>query len=106
MVLRRMNADRPEGMPAPWRDADGREAVPHGFRSAFRTWVDATRPEEGATAEKALAHEDSNKVAGRYRHSDLFDRRIPLMAAWGEHCTRKPAETANLPAVALAVNDR
>ncbi|MCU0983736.1 MAG: integrase arm-type DNA-binding domain-containing protein, partial [Acetobacteraceae bacterium] len=27
-VLRRMNDARAEGMPAPWRDADGREAVP------------------------------------------------------------------------------
>jgi hypothetical protein len=37
-----------------------------------------------------LAHEDASKVAGRYRRSDLFDRRIGLMAAWGEHCTKKP----------------
>jgi integrase len=85
-VMRRMNADRPEGMPAPWRDADGREAVPHGFRASFSTWVDDTRPEEREAAEKALAHEVANKVSGAYRRSDLFDRRAPLMQAWAAHC--------------------
>jgi hypothetical protein len=37
-----------------------------------------------------LAHEDASKVAGRYRRSDLFERRIGLMEAWGQHCTKKP----------------
>jgi integrase len=86
-VLRRMNATASEGQPPPWRDADGREAVPHGFRATFSTWVDDTRPEEREAAEKALAHEVANKVSGAYRRSDLFDRRIRLMAAWAEHVT-------------------
>ncbi len=85
-VVRRMNADRPEGASAPWRDADGREAVPHGFRASFSTWVDDTRPEEREAAEKALAHEVGNKVSAAYRRSDLFDRRIKLMAEWADHC--------------------
>ena len=93
-VLRRMNADRPEGKPAPWRDFDGRDAVPHGFRATFSTWVDDTRPEEREAAERALAHEVANKVSGAYRRSDLFDRRAPLMAAWAEHCGRKPVSAA------------
>jgi integrase len=86
-VLRRMNADRPEGTPAPWRDPDGREAVPHGFRATFSTWVDDTRPHEREAAEKALAHEVTNKVSGAYRRSDLFDRRRGLMADWAAHVT-------------------
>ena len=85
-VVRRMNASRAEGMLAPWRDADGREAVPHGFRASFSTWVDDTRPEEREAAERALAHEIGNKVSGAYRRSDLFDRRISLMEAWASHC--------------------
>jgi integrase len=85
-VMRRMNADRPENAPAPWRDADGREAVPHGFRASFSTWADDTRPAEREAAEKALAHEVANKVSGAYRRSDLFDRRQPLMRDWAEHC--------------------
>lgn len=84
-VVRRMNEARAEGHPPPWRDADGRAAVPHGFRGSFRTWVDDTRPEEDVAAEKALAHEVGNAVSGRYRHSDLFDRRVGLMADWAAH---------------------
>ena len=53
-VMRRMNADRPPGAPPPWRDADGREAVPHGMRSSFSTWVDDGHPAEREAAERAL----------------------------------------------------
>lgn len=101
-VMRRMNTDRPEGEPAPWRALDGREAVPHGFRGSFRTWVDDTRPNEDVAAEKALAHEVGNAVSGRYRHSDLFDRRIALMTAWATHCTA----TAKAPASLAAARTR
>jgi integrase len=82
-VVARMNGD---AQPPPWRDAEGRVAVPHGFRSSFRTWVDNTRPEDADAAERALAHEDPNAVRGAYRRSDLFDRRIPLMHAWAGWC--------------------
>lgn len=85
-VVRRLNVDRPEGTQAPWRDADGREAVPHGFRASFSTWVDDVMPHEREAAERALAHEVGNKVSGAYRRSDLFDRRVELMRAWGEVC--------------------
>ena len=68
-VMRRMNECRPEGAPAPWRDADGRAAVPHRFRATFRTWVDDERPGDAVAAEKALAHEDANKVRAAYARS-------------------------------------
>jgi integrase len=85
-AVRRMNAARAEGHPAPWRDpADGRAAVPHGFRATFSTWVDDTRPHEREVAEKALAHVLGNRVSAAYRHSDLFDRRVSLMAEWSAH---------------------
>jgi integrase len=90
-VMRRMNADKPEDVRSPWRDHDGREAVPHGFRATFSTWVDDTRPEEREAAEKALAHEISNRVSAAYRRSDLFDRRVPLMRDWADHCARGAA---------------
>jgi integrase len=95
-VMRRMNADRSEDAPAPWRDADGREAVPHGFRATFSTWVDDTRPEEREAAEKALAHEISNRVSAVYRRSDLFDRRVGLMRDWADHCAGDAPTHANL----------
>jgi integrase len=85
-VMRRMNRNQPDGALAPWRDLDGREAVPHGWRATFRTWVDDTRPADAEAAEKALAHEDRNAVSRAYRRSDLLDLRIPLMMAWAQHC--------------------
>jgi integrase len=93
-VIKRMN----EGEAALiWRDPDGRAAVPHGFRSSFRTWCDDCHPGEREAAEKALAHEDGNKVAGRYRRSDLFDRRIGLMNSWGQHCCKPAAPVVAMP---------
>ena len=99
-VIRRMNEAAPEGAPLPWRDPDGRGAVPHGFRATFSTWVDDTRPAEREAAERALAHEIGNKVSAAYRRSDLFDRRIPLMDAWAAHCLAASvkAEPLNLAA--------
>jgi integrase len=99
-VMRRMNGNRAADAPPPWRDADGREAVPHGFRATFSTWVDDTRPAEREAAEKALAHEIANRVSGAYRRSDLFDRRAPLMRAWESHClggvsSQEPAAQAS-----------
>jgi integrase len=71
--------------------------VPHGWRATFRTWADDCHPEERDAAEKALAHEDANQVAGRYRRSDLFERRIGLMEQWGQHCTKPAAPVVSLP---------
>jgi integrase len=95
-VMRRMNADSPENAPSPWRDPDGRDAVPHGFRATFSTWVDDTRPEEREAAEKALAHEISNRVSAAYRRSDLLDRRVPLMRDWADHCVGGAVHSGNL----------
>ncbi|WP_198374974.1 hypothetical protein [Neoroseomonas rubea] len=72
--------------------------MPHGFPGTFRTWVDDTRPGEDVAAEKALAHDVGNAVSGRYRHSDLFDRRVALMDAWAMHCTAAAKAPASLAA--------
>jgi integrase len=93
-VVARMNGD---AEPPPWRDAEGRAVVPHGFRSSFRTWVDDTRPEDADAAERALAHEDANAVRGAYRRSDLFGRRIPLMRAWAAWCEGGADEDPTVP---------
>lgn len=86
-VIKRMNADHPEGEPMPWRDVDGRPITQHGFRRSFRTWVDDERPEDAAAAEAALAHQEPNRVTAAYRGGDLLMRRVPLMTAWGAYCT-------------------
>jgi integrase len=105
-VIRRMNAARGEGDPPPWRDPDGRAAVPHGFRATFSTWGDDMRPHEREAIERALAHEVENKVSGAYRRSDLFDRRVALMAEWAAHvvsgATAVSASVVETPASATA----
>jgi integrase len=93
-VMRRMNAGSPDEATPLWCDPDGRKAVPHGFRGSFRTWVDDVVPHEDVAAEKALAHSIGNAVSGRYRHSDLFDRRIKLMSDWATHCASVAKRTS------------
>jgi integrase len=94
--IKRLNADGPEGGPVPWRDADGRPATAHGFRRSFRSWVDDERPDDAAAAEKALAHDEPNKVSAAYRGSDLLARRRALMEAWGAFCGTSAAAAVSL----------
>jgi integrase len=94
-VVRRMN-EGSDGTAPTWRDAEGRAIVPHGFRSTFRDWAGETRPEGREVAERALAHTIKDKAEAAYARSDLLEKRRPLMDAWGEHCTRAPAEVVTL----------
>ena len=92
MLVRGMATDGlPEGEPPRWRDAEGRVAVPHSFRSSFRDWCGETRPEGREVAERALAHVVRG-VEGAYARSDLLEKRRPLMAAWAEWCCRSASE--------------
>ena len=79
-VIRRLN----QHASANWTDNEGREIVPHGFRSTFRDWCADTRSEPSEVVEKALAHAISNATEAAYRRGDLFVRRAALMDAWGE----------------------
>jgi integrase len=91
-VIREMHKE------TPWKDRDGRRASVHGFRASFATWVDDVCPGEHYAREKALAHEiPDGAVSAAYRRSDLFARRVPLMAAWAEHCCKPPAPVVSLP---------
>jgi integrase len=63
------------------RDA-GVDAVPHGFRSSFRSWaaeVDKTRHE---VAEAALAHAMRGKTEAAYNRASYLEDRRALMTAW------------------------
>lgn len=82
-VIRRMNAKESQ---ARWVDREGREAVPHGFRSTFRDWAAERTAFPREVAEQALAHTLSNAVEAAYRRSDLFDKRRALMNAWAGFC--------------------
>jgi integrase len=82
------------GLPK-WIDpTDGREIVPHGFRSTFRDWAAETTGYPNHVVEMALAHVIDDKVEAAYRRGDLFDKRRKLMQAWSTYCITKPAEIA------------
>jgi integrase len=61
----------------------GEQAVPHGMRSAFRTWVAERTSFDGDLAEVALFHKVGSKVAQAYNRADQVEKRRHLMAAWG-----------------------
>ncbi len=79
-VIKRMN----EHASTKWNDNEGREVVPHGFRSTFRDWCADTRSDPSEVFEKAMAHKIANATEAAYRRGDLFVRRVALMEAWGE----------------------
>lgn len=58
------------------------DAVPHGFRSSFRTWVSEQTSFPREIAEAALAHTNQNKVEAAYNRTNYLERRVPLMEAW------------------------
>jgi integrase len=56
--------------------------VPHGLRSSFRDWC-AENGVDHLVAELCLAHRVGSDVERAYRRSDLLERRLAVMAAWG-----------------------
>lgn len=70
----------------------GEQAVPHGLRSTFRTWVAERTNIDGDLAEVALFHKVGTKVAQAYNRADQLDRRRGMMAAWGDFLHGKEAE--------------
>ena len=69
-VLRRMKVD----------------AVPHGFRSSFRTWIAEQTSFPREIAEAALAHAVESEVERAYQRGDLLEKRRRLMGAWADYC--------------------
>ncbi len=75
----------------------GEQAVPHGVRSAFRTWVAERTNFDGDLAEVALFHKVGSKVAQAYNRADQVEKRRHLMAAWGDFLAGvKPAKVVQL----------
>ena len=64
----------------------GVQAVPNGLRRSFSDWcADTDQPKEVAKA--ALTHA-ARGVDGAYFRSDLFERRLDVMAAWADYIVR------------------
>jgi len=68
-------------------DRLGESGRPHGFRSAFRTWVQDTDACSYEVAETVLGHVIGTRVERSYARSDLLERRRAVMAAWARHLT-------------------
>ena len=73
------------------------QAVPHGLRSTFRTWVQNETSFDGDMAEIALFHKVGNKVEQTYARGNMVEKRRHMMAAWGDFLTGKePAKVVQL----------
>jgi integrase len=66
----------------------------HGMRSSFRDWAGEATAFPREVAEHALAHGIPDATERAYFRSDLFARRVELMAAWGAYCAELPATAA------------
>ncbi|MBE0414837.1 integrase family protein [Yoonia sp.] len=62
----------------------GEQAVPHGLRSSFRTWVQNETAFDGDMAEIALFHKVGNKVEQTYARGDMMEKRRAMMGDWGQ----------------------
>jgi integrase len=58
------------------------DARPHGFRAAFRTWVEEQTDTPFEVKEAALGHIVDTGVVGAYQRSDRLEKRRVLMGAW------------------------
>jgi integrase len=87
-------------------DTPGRAAVPHGLRSSFKDWSrqpgnkpavtpdgkpDKTQRWDDDLSEDALAHIEPDMTKRAYSREELCDARAPMMQAWANYCTGKPA---------------
>ncbi|RYH01791.1 integrase [Salipiger sp. IMCC34102] len=68
----------------------------HGFRSTFRDWCSESARADREVAEAALSHATGSAVERAYSRSDLFERRISLMDAWGRFCTGARGDVVEL----------
>ncbi len=67
----------------------GINAVPHGFRTSFRSWCsDTLVPRE--LGERALAHEIRDSTERAYARSDMLDPRRKLMDNWADYIAEEP----------------
>jgi integrase len=79
-----------------WVDPKGEEVVPHGFRATFRTWGGDRANFGKDVLEHALAHQLENEVEGAYNRGTMIEKRIPLMNAWAEYCSRPAGDEADV----------
>ena len=92
-------ADQKAGGPGFVDEKTKQQAVPHGLRSTFRTWVQNETTFDGDMAEIALFHKVGNKVEQTYARGDMMEKRRHMMAAWGDFLAgREPAKVVQMGA--------
>lgn len=84
-VIKRMNANRPEGEAYTDPKQDKRPITVHGFRSTFRDWAGESTAYPGEAIEQALAHTIRNAAEAAYRRGDMLEKRRRLMADWADY---------------------
>ena len=62
----------------------------HGFRSTFKNWAAERTNFPRQVVEFALAHVNRDTTEAAYLHSDLLEKRAPLMDQWAKHVNRTP----------------
>jgi integrase len=91
-VLKRMHNKSIKNGDKGWVDPkrDNRRVTSHGFRSTFRMWgaESVSHSFTSEIIEFALSHQLPNKVEAAYQRGTVFDKRIPLMQAWSDYCTK------------------
>lgn len=87
-------------LPPPKRnDALAHGVTVHGFRSSARSWGAAKTNFPREVLERALAHENSNKVESAYQRDNVLEKRRQLMDVWGRYCRQSNVVTFFRPAV-------
>ena len=72
------------------------EAVPHGFRSTFRTWGGEQTAYPRDMLEFSLAHTLENKVEAAYMHGTQIEKRRKLMQDWADYVDLPQAHGENI----------
>jgi len=73
-------------------------ATPHGFRASFSSMAYEKSGFPGEVIEKALAHEEKNKIKRAYNRAEYLEQRRQLMGWWGStlHSLEYGAEIVSL----------
>lgn len=95
-VIKRINADKPEGQQYADPKQDNRAVTQHGFRSTFRDWAGECTAYPGEAIEQALAHTIRNAAEAAYRRGDMLDKRQRLMADWADYLSNAEPQSGTV----------
>ena len=72
------------------------EAVPHGFRSSFRTWAAEQTNYPDEIRKAASMHTVSDAVKAAYQRTDLLEKRRRLMQDWANFLDQASAQRTEI----------